>query len=180
MRLSDRELEGLGYPSAAVQILLGGNIWPQAQYLNYVRHTTFFFADLLDGLRWDSPRKALDAFADRIEERVLFFRSAFKTHISASSLNLPQESILPYWGKWYLSRPCPNFTIRVVDDPRPYNMTADKLRDIYHYDCVVNHSPRPAMMVVANTGFTRNVKASFSVLPVPIVCAQTASAALFS
>jgi hypothetical protein len=179
-RLSDGQLAGLGYPSAAVQLLLGGNIWPQAQYLNYVRHTTFFFADLLDGISWENPRNALTVFADRIDGRVQFFRSAFKAHASASVLNLPDETILPYWGKWYLAKPMQKFAIRLVDDPRPYNMTADKLRDIYHYDCAVNHHPRPDMMIVANTGFTRNVKSSFSELCIPIVCAETASASLFS
>jgi hypothetical protein len=122
----------------------------------------------------------LTTFADRIEERVKLFRSAFKSHASASVLILPKDSILPYWGKWYLPRPLRSFSIRLVDDPRPYNMTADKLRDIYHYDCAVNHAPPPEMMIVANTGFARNVRSSFSELRVPIVCAETASASLFS
>jgi len=93
---------------------------------------------------------------------------------------LPIGEILPYWGKWYLPRPFPTFSIRILDDPRPYNMTADKLRDIYHYECAVNHTPRPAMMIVANTGFVRNVKRSVSNLAIPIVCAETTSKSFFS
>jgi len=179
-KLSDTQLKNLGFPSAAIQLLLGGNIWPQAQYLNFVRHTTFFFSDLVDGLCWANPRDALSTLAERIDRRVKSFRQTFKAHFSASVLNLPQNDILPYWGKWYLSRPFRNFTIHLVDDPRPYNKKAKKLRDIYHYDCALNHTPLPEMMIVANTGFKRNVKNSFSELRIPIVCAETASAEFFS
>jgi len=178
--LTDNELATMGHPSTAVQLLLGGNIWPQAQYLNFVRHSTFFFADLLDGLSWEDPRRALLALAALIEERVEAFRCLFQQHLTASALELPTEAILPYWGRWYLPRPLPTFRIQVLDDPRPYNMTADKLRDIYHYDCAVNHTPTPTMMIVANTGFTRNVKGSFSELALPILCAETVSASILS
>jgi len=179
-RFSDTELARLGYPSTAFQLLLGGNIWPQAQYLNYVRHTAFFLADLLDGLDWTTPRQGLATFADRIEDRVKSFRCMFQEHISSSVLTLPGDEILPYWGKWYLTGRTPTFSIRMVDDPRPYNMTADKLRDIYHYDCATNHIPRAELMIVANTGFGRNVRSSFSELSLPVVCAETTSASFFS
>lgn len=178
-RTADQELAEFGYPSAALQLLLGGNIWPQARYLNYVRHTAFFFADLLDGLDWQSPRQGLLEFAERIESRTAAFRRLFQTHASAYELRLPDQGILPYWGKWHLPR-CPqSFRIQVVPDPRPHRMTAGKLRDIYHYDCALSSVPPPEMMLVANTGFARNVRASFETLPCPIICAQTDSAAIF-
>lgn len=179
-RFSDSELQMLGFPSAAIQILLGGNIWPQAQYLNYVRHTAFFLADLVDGICWESPREGLSVFAERTEKRIQTFRELFREHSSASLLHLPSSAILPYWGRWYLLNPSRAFTIRLVDDPRPYNMTADKLRDIYHYDCAVNHRPRAELILVANTGFARNVKNSFKELALRIKCAETASANIFS
>lgn len=179
-RLSDDHLVRLGFPSTAVQLLLGGNIWPQAQYLNFVRHTTFFFVDLLDGISWDDPRRALSEFASRIEERVDGFRELFRVHAAASELALPTSDILPYWGRWYLLDGSERFKIRVVQDPRPYNMTADKLRDIYHYDCATNSSPMPSLMLVANTNFKRNVKTSFASLAFPIVCATTTSAEFFT
>lgn len=179
-KCSDPELGRLGHPSTAIQLLLGGNIWPQAQYLNYVRHTTFFLADLLDGLTWKTPRAALATFVERIEERVKAFRHMLQEHATASTLRLPSKDILPYWGKWYLPAQVQPFEIHMIDDPRPYNMTADNLRDIYHYDCAVNHNPRPRLMVVANTGFVRNVKASFTELRLPVVCAETTSVRFFS
>ena len=54
-----------------------------------------------------------------------------------------------------------------------------QLRDIYRYDCAIGSIPPPEMMPVANTGFARNVRASFENLPCPIICAQTGSAAIF-
>ncbi len=178
-RLDDNDLARLGFPSTAVQLLLGGNIWPQAQYLNFVRHTAFFFVDLLDGICWEQPRRGLSAFADLVEQRVHTFRQLFRDHAEAKEMNLPNQDILPYWGGWYLPHCVPSFKIRVLEDPRPYNLTADKLRDIYHYDCAINSKAMPAMMLVANTGFKRNIKTSFATLPCPIVCAETGSGAIF-
>ncbi|MBI2899389.1 MAG: hypothetical protein HYY17_04345 [Planctomycetes bacterium] len=175
-RLSDEELQTLGYPSAAVQLLIGGNIWPQGQYLNFVRHTGFLFADLLDGTLFDSPRRDLGLLAERIEERVSAFRRIFQEHAAAREVALPTDGILPYWGRWYLPHLPAPFKIEIVPDPRPYNMTADKLRDIFHYDCAVRSDPMPRMMFVANTGFQKNVKTSFADLPCPIVCAKTSTA----
>lgn len=172
-------LRKLPFPSTAIQLLLGGNIWPQAQYLNFVRHTTFFFIDLLDDLSFDNPKDDLLILADRIEKRVLAFRNMFELHKNADMLMLPNDDILPYWGKWYLTEVPEPFEIKIIDDPRPYNLVSDKLRDIYHYDCAVNALERPNEMVVANTGFRRNVKTSFSELAVPLVVAETATSEFF-
>lgn len=175
----EETLQQLPFPSTAVQLLLGGNIWPQAQYLNFVRHTTFFFIDLLDDFSFDNPKTDLLILADKIEQRVLTFRNMFEQHKNADLLRLPNSEILSYWGKWYLTKiPIP-FEIKIVDDPRPYNLVSDKLRDIYHYDCAVNAHQRPDGMVVANTGFRRNVLTSFSELSVPLVVAKTATSEFF-
>lgn len=179
-RLSARELSRLPFPSTAIQLLLGGNIWPQAQYLNFVRHTAFFFIDLLDDVSFADPKDGLEDVARRIEKRVIEYRALFEEHLNASILRLPGPRFLSYWGNWYLLEPPDPFSITVVDDPRLYNMTADKLRDIYHYDCAVNADPRPTEMLVANTGFVKNIRTSFASLPVSIVFAEVASAKLFS
>jgi len=178
-RLSERELRSLPYPSTAVQLLLGGNIWPQAQYLNFVRHTAFFFIDLLDGVSFEDPRSGLTECARRIEERVKKFRQLFHEHQHASELHLPRHDILSYWGTWYLDVPEKSFTIALVDDPRPYNLATDKLRDVYHYDCAISSTPPPSLVLVANTQFVRNVRTSFSITPCLIVCAKTCSAEIF-
>jgi len=179
-RMGDEELDKLAFPSSAVQLLLGGNIWPQAQYLNYVRHTAFFFVDLLDGISWKEPRKALGLLAEQVDERISAFRQLFQHHSHPSELMLPGEDILPYWGQWYLSMPTHRFKVKVISDPRPFNMTTHKLRDLYHYDCAVNGTPTPSMMLVANTGFKRNIKSSFAALPCPIVCARTCSSEVYA
>jgi len=169
----------LAFPSTAVQLLLGGNIWPQAQYLNFVRHTAFFFIDLLDNLSFSEPVSDLVLFAERIEKRIEDFRKMFQEHATANVLQIPNSNILPYWGGWYFSSPSPSFEVKIIDDPRPYNLSSDKLRDIYHYDCAVNTKERPEEMIVANTGFKRNVQTSFTDLPIPIMCATTATSIFF-
>lgn len=178
-KFSNAELSKMPFPSTAVQILLGGNIWPQAQYLNFIRHTAFFFIDLIDGISFRHPLSGLEEFAIRIESRVLDFRKMFKDHLAASEIFLPQADILPYWGTWYLMNVPGPFRIQIMDDPRPYDMTADKLRDLYHYECVASTTPQPKEIFVANTGFIRNAKTSFVRLPVPIVCANTISKEIF-
>lgn len=177
--LKEEEIRALPFPSTAMQLLLGGNIWPQAQYLNFVRHTAFFFVDLLDGLSFENPKVDLLTFAEKIEGRVSRFREMFEKHAQASILHLPNDSILPYWGKWYLSKMPTPFEIQIVDDIRPYNMVSDKLRDIYHYDCAFNAQQRPDAMIVANTGFKRNVQTSFTQLTVPLIVATTATKIFF-
>lgn len=183
MLMTDSQLEGLGYPSSAVQLLLGGSIWPQARYLNYIRHTGFFFSDLLDGISFSSPREALSELANRIENRVVHFRQVFRDHADAKSIVLPTEDILPYWGKWYLPTVARRFAVELVQDPTPYDMTADELRDVYHYRCAAGNKPPPALMLVADTGFERNVKRSlkrsFATLPCPIVCAKARTGDIF-
>lgn len=177
--LSSAEIERMSFPSTAVQLLLGGNIWPQAQYLNFVRHTAFFFIDLIDELSFKDPVRDLLIFADKIEERIGKFRRMFEEHIKASVFRLPTNDILSYWGRWYLKALPKPFEISIINDIRPYNLASDKLRDIYHYDCAVNARKRPDEMIVANTGFKRNVQTSFTNLSVPLVCASTATSIFF-
>jgi hypothetical protein len=178
-RIPQDRLRRLSYPSTAVQLLLGGNIWPKAQYLNFVRHTAFFFMDLLDGVCFDDPARGLEECAVRIEERVNEFRRKFREHEQASELRLPAVDLLPYWGYWYVEPPEKPFTVALVDDPRPYNKTTEKLRDIFHYECASNATPPASRMLVANTGFERNVKTSFIELRCPIECARACSPDFF-
>lgn len=178
-KFNRKQLEKMSFPSTAVQLLLGGNIWPQAQYLNFVRHTAFFFIDLIDGISFDDPVAGLNEFVMRIENRVLKFRELFQRHLTASQLDLPQPELLSYWGKWYLPELMGSYRIKIIDDFRSYDMTNDKLRDIYHYECALAATPRPQEIFVANTGFIRNAKTSFMQLPIPIICAQTSSREIF-
>ena len=178
--LSEQQIRRLQFPSTAIQLLLGGNIWPQAQYLNFVRHTTFFFVDLVDDLSFNNPIADLMRLAERIEKRVSTFREMFKEHSKATILRLPSSEILPYWGRWYLTSLPDPFEIQIVDDVRPYDLASDKLRDIYHYDCAVTASKQPNEMIVANTGFKRNVRKSFTELPVHLICAETQTSRFFA
>ncbi len=179
-KIGNQGINKLPFPSTAMQLLLGGNIWPQAQYLNFVRHTAFFFVDLLDDITFEHPVDDLLIFADRIEQRIEEFRKKFDVHLQADSLLMPDPSILSYWGRWYLSAvPSRRFEIKIVDDVRPYDLSSDKLRDVYHYDCLLHANPIPSEMIVANTGFKKNVQKHFSSLSVPLVCATTTTSVFF-
>lgn len=168
LRLSDQQLASLGYPSTAVQILAGGNIWPQARYLNFVRHTIFFFADLLDGIDWIHPRQGLVELQRRVNERIAFFRNLFQNHVQSEKLRLPDPNLLPYWGKWYLPSPPTPFTIEIFPDP-PRSSTQS--RDIYHYVSATTLRPQPDIILVANTKFVQNVRSAFPNLTCPVECA---------
>lgn len=67
--LTDKQLSELSFPSTAFQILLGGKMWAQGLYLNFVRHTTFLYADLVDKVDFLDKRKGLLQLADLIDER---------------------------------------------------------------------------------------------------------------
>jgi len=55
--LTDEQLKYLSFPSTAFQILLGGKMWAQGLYLNFVRHTTFLYADLVDQVDFSSDKR---------------------------------------------------------------------------------------------------------------------------
>jgi hypothetical protein len=169
----------LSFPIAAIQILLGGNIWPQGRYLNFVRHSAFFFSDLIDRIDFANARRGLAELADQIDHRIRIFRERFKVHESSQLLNLPDSGMLPYWGKWY----CPvinrAFEITVLRD-EPQSQTQDAItRDLFHYRFALQMNPRPQAILVADTGFQRQVRTAYPSRPVPVVCAATSSAAIY-
>lgn len=179
-RLTDAQMKHLRFPSTAMQLLLGGNVWPQAQYLNFVRHMAFFCIDLLDGVSFEDPRAGLLECAKRIEQRVGHFRALLSMHERSSQIHVPQEDILSYWGTWYLLPVPPPFVVEVVDDPVPFDKTGNRARDLYHYDCALRLQPRASFVLVANTGFERNIRSSYRSMPVPVVCARASSATIFA
>ena len=178
-KLSDDELGSMGFPSTAVQILLGGNIWPQGKYLNFVRHSAFLFSDLLDTIDFHGPRAGLSELASRMDHRVASFRQLFRQHEASREISLPLAEILPYWGKWYLLSEVSGWPVSVLQDHRAYAPERDLTRDAFHYDFSLRLSPQPRAILVADTGFQRQMRKSVGSLEVPIICATTSSAAFY-
>lgn len=93
--LTNRQLQRMSFPSSAFQILLGGKIWPSGKYLNFVRHTGFLYADLIDTVNFNNPRKALIEIANKIDNRFFSLQSLMKKHLEEKHFELSFDNIIP-------------------------------------------------------------------------------------
>ena len=170
--LTDRQIKSLSFPSTAFQILLGGKIWPSVMYLNFVRHTTFLYADLVDDIDFKSdPRNGLYELAEKIDKRFEFLKTKIKKHFSSEFFKINLEDIIPYWGRFYVSNlPTKNLRIICWKDPQPFIKGPAKIRDLYHYESMIKSNIRFDTMIVANTGFAKWIKTSRKDMPIEIVC----------
>src|SRR3989338_1287547 len=94
--LTDKQLSELSFPSTAFQILLGGKMWAQGLYLNFVRHTTFLYADLVDKVDFSDKRKGLLQLADLIDERFEWLQNKIEGHLVAEEFEINFNEMLPY------------------------------------------------------------------------------------
>lgn len=170
--LTDRQIKSLSFPSTAFQILLGGKIWPSRMYLNFVRHTTFLYADLADDIDFRSePRNGLYELAEKIDKRFEFLKTMIKNHFSSESFKINFKDIIPYWGCFYVSNvPTKNLRIIRWKVPQPFIKGSAKIRDLYHYESMIKSNIKFDMMIVANTGFAKWIKNSKKDMPIEIVC----------
>lgn len=170
--LTDKEIKFLSFPSTAFQILLGGKIWPSAMYLNFVRHTTFLYADLVDNIDFRSnPKKGLYELAEKIDMRFNFLKMIIKNHLESSDFEISFKDIIPYWGRFYVSKvPSKNLKVTCWKDPKPFIKGPAKIRDSYHYGSMFKSGIKFDLMIVANTGFAENIKKDRRNLPIRIVC----------
>lgn len=173
--LTDRQIKLLSFPSTAFQILLGGKIWPSVMYLNFVRHTTFLYADLIDNVDFKSdPRNGLNELAEKIGKRFNFLKKMINSHLSTEHFEINCKDIIPYWGRFYVSQiPTNNLRIICWKDPEPFIKGPAKIRDLYHYESMIKSNIKFAMMIVANTGFADYVKNSGKDMPIEIVCSSS-------
>lgn len=170
--LADKQIKSLSFPSAAFQILLGGKIWPSVMYLNFVRHTTFLYADLIDNIDFKSdPRNVLNELAEKIDERFKFLKAMINNHLSSEYFEINFKDIIPYWGRFYISKiPIKNLRIIVWKDPEPFIKGPAKIRDLYHYESMIKSNIRFDIMIVANTSFAEHIKNNIKYMPIEIVC----------
>jgi len=172
--LTNQQLQRMSFPSSAFQILLGGKIWPSGKYLNFVRHTGFLYADLIDTVIFDNPREALVEIANKIDNRFFGLQSLMKRHLEGKHFKLSFNNIIPYWGIFYLTTiPKRKWHIEVWDNPTPFGEKSSKIRDSYHYKSVLESKIGFDLLVVANTNFERNMKEIFQNLPIKIISAES-------
>lgn len=173
--LTDMELDRLPFPSTAFALVLGGSIWPAAKYLNYARHCGFIYCDLVDSLDFTLPkRQLLRSLADMIAERSSEISRVFQTHLSADCIRISSPAQYPYWGRMYDGPAGSTIQVQVRDDPQAGKLASDfPTRDAYHYWLMRSESPRPDVMIVADTGFAKNVREAELNADIPLFVAES-------
>jgi len=171
--IKDEQLEKLSFPSTAFQMLLGGKMWAQGAYLNFVRHTTFLYSDLVDKVNFSDKRKGLLDLADLIDRRFDLLKSKIEYHLNNEEFELDFEQMLPYWGKFYVFPELPKkLVVKTWKDPEKFEKRGGRIRDFYHYESMIKSGANFDKMIVANTGFSKHIKNEMGSLPIEIICSQ--------
>lgn len=144
-------------------------------YLNFVRHTGFLYADLIDTIDFvHDPRKGLNELAEKIDSRFNFLEAMVNSHLAGGNFEINLSDIIPYWGCFYVSKiPFKNLKIIKWNDPEPFIQGTTKIRDLYHYESMIKSDIKFDMMIVANTGFADHIKNNREYAPIEIVCASS-------
>jgi hypothetical protein len=175
--LTDEQLARLPFPSTAFALILGGSIWPAAKYLNYARHCGFLYCDLIDSLDFGLPkRQLLRSLADAIAERSGEVSRVFQAHLSGDRISIRPPARYSYWGRLYDGPTGSTIEVVVRDDPSGRlagDFPIKGARDAFHYWMMLAESPRPHVMIVADTGFRKNAREAQLAADIPIVVAQS-------
>lgn len=178
--LNDKVLERMSFPSSAFQIVLGGKMWAQGLYLNFVRHTTFLYADLIDKVDFSDKRKGMLVLADLIDERYNEVRIKIENHLKADNFTIDLNEIYSYWGKYYLySDELFSFKVKTWDIDIKFEKGIARIRDVFHYQSMLKSGISFDKMIVANTGFSKHIKNELKELKIEIVCASSRQTELF-
>ena len=180
--LPEKVLEKMSFPSSAFQILLGGKMWAQGLYLNFVRHTTFLYADLIDPIDFTDKRQGLLTLADRIDERYEAIKKKIETHSKQEEIVIDLGEIYSYWGKYYLYADEPfSFKVTIWDVDEIFEKGQARIRDVFHYESMLQSDIDFSKMIVANTGFSLHIKKEkkLKTLPIEIICATSRQTELF-
>lgn len=170
----------MSFPSSAFQIVLGGKMWTQGLYLNFVRHTTFLYADLIDKVDFSDKRKGMLILADLIDKRYNEVKEKIENHLVKDEFELNLQEIYAYWGKYYLySDELFSFNIKTWDVDEKFDKGAARIRDVFHYQSMIKSGISFEKMIVANTGFSKHIKSELKSLPIEIVCASSRQTEIF-
>ncbi|MDO8529469.1 MAG: hypothetical protein Q7S18_02265 [bacterium] len=172
--LTDKQLNELSFPSTAFQILLGGKMWAQGLYLNFVRHTTFLYADLVDKVDFSDKRKGLLQLADLVDKRFEDLQNKIEGNLAAKEFEINFNEMLPYWGKFYLFMELPQpLKVRVWKIEEKFVKGPARIRDVFHYKSMIDSGMNFDKMIVANTGFSAHIKKELGRLEIELLCAKS-------
>lgn len=178
--INGKSLERLSFPSTAFQIILGGKMWAQGAYLNFVRHTTFLYADLVDRIDFTDKRRGMLELADLIDERYNHIKERIENDLKSDKFEFDLNLILPYWGSYYLYVDgLFKFNVITWDIEERFEKGPAKSRDIFHYESILKSKIKFDKMIVANTRFSFHIKEQLGSLPIEIVCAQSRQTEIF-
>lgn len=178
--LTDKQLNELSFPSTAFQILLGGKMWAQGLYLNFVRHTTFLYADLVDKVDFSDKRKGLLQLADLVDERFEGLQNKIEGHLIANEFEINFYEILPYWGKFYLFMELPEpLKVKVWKIEGKFEKGPARIRDVFHYKSMIDSHMNFDKMIVANTGFSAHIKKELGKLDIELLRAKSRQMELY-
>ncbi|MFH1030408.1 MAG: hypothetical protein V1770_04070 [bacterium] len=172
--LTDKQLNELSFPSTAFQILLGGKMWAQGLYLNFVRHTTFLYADLVDKIDFSDKRKGLLQLADLVDKRFEDLQNKIEGNLAAKEFEIDFNGMLPYWGKFYLFMELPEpLKVKVWKIEEKFVKGPARIRDVFHYKSMIDSGMGFDKMIVANTGFSAHIKKELGRLEIELLCAKS-------
>lgn len=178
--LTDKQLNELSFPSTAFQILLGGKMWAQGLYLNFVRHTTFLYADLVDKVDFSDKRKGLLQLADLVDKRFKDLQNKIEGHLVAKEFEINFNKMLPYWGKFYLFMELPEpLKVKVWKIEEKFVKGPARIRDVFHYKSMIDSGIGFDKMIVANTGFSAHIKKELGRLEIELLCAKSRQMELY-
>ncbi|HAW50516.1 TPA: hypothetical protein DCX16_06175 [bacterium] len=178
--INEKSLERLSFPSTAFQIILGGKMWAQGPYLNFVRHTTFLYSDLVDRIDFTDKRKGMLKLANLIDERYNQLRERIENDLDSDKFEIDLDLILPYWGNYYLYTDALfKFEVIAWDVEEKFEKGKASNRDVFHYESMLKSKIKFDKMLVANTRFSLYIKKQLGSLPIEIVCAQSRQTEIF-
>lgn len=178
--INNKTLKRLSFPSTAFQIILGGKMWAQGPYLNFVRHTTFLYADLVDRVDFSDKTKGMLELADLIDKRYNYVKERIENDLKSDVFEIDLNLILPYWGTYYLyADDLFKFKVNTWDVEEKFEKGQAKIRDVFHYESMLKSNIKFDKMIVANTRYSLNIKQQLGSLPIEIVCAQSRQAEIF-
>ena len=120
--------------------------------------------------------------ADLIDERFEILKNKIEGHLKADEFQINFGEMLSYWGKYYLFSELPeNLTVKVWKDLSKFEKGVARIRDVFHYESMLDADLQFDKMIVANTGFSKHIKTekALKVLPIEIITASSRQLDLF-
>lgn len=108
------------------------------------------------------------------------YKNRIEGHLVAKKFEINFNEMLPYWGKFYLFMELPEpLTIKVWNIDEKFEKGVARIRDVFHYQGMINSGIGFDKMIVANTGFSKHIKRELGKLDIEILCAESRQLEIF-